>query len=111
MKPVVVDKVCSSLDIIPTISNLLGLEYDSRLLMGHDILSDSPPLVIFGNRSWITDKARYNSVTNTLENLTQSHLPENYLYSINRFVNDKFQVSTNILDKDYYRIVLPPDNS
>ncbi len=111
MKPVFVDKACSSLDIIPTISNLLGLEFDSRLLMGSDILSDSLPLVIFANRSWITDKARYNSITNTLENLTQSHLPDNYLYSINRIVNDKFQVSTNILDKDYYRIVLPPDNS
>ena len=42
-----VDKYCSSLDVMPTLSNLFGLEYDSRLLMGQDILSDAPGLVIF----------------------------------------------------------------
>ena len=40
-EPIPVDKVCSSIDILPTVSNLLGLEYDSRLLVGRDILSDS----------------------------------------------------------------------
>ena len=34
MKPETIDKPASSLDIIPTISNLLGLEFDSRLLKG-----------------------------------------------------------------------------
>ena len=61
MEPVTIDKPCSSLDIIPTLSNLLGLEYDSRLLMGRDIFSDSEPLVIFLNRSFITDKGRYDA--------------------------------------------------
>ena len=48
-KPVEVDKYCSSLDIAPTLSNLFGLEYDSRLMMGTDILSDQPGMVIFSN--------------------------------------------------------------
>lgn len=108
MQPTVVNKACSSLDIIPTVSNLFGLEYDSRLLMGRDILSDSPPLVIFGNRSWITDKARYNAPLNKLENLSDSPLTDEYAVTINKMINDKFLVSSNILDKDYYRIVLPP---
>ena len=43
-EPVVVDKPCYSVDIIPTLSNLFGLEYDSRLLAGRDILSDAPGL-------------------------------------------------------------------
>ena len=47
MDPVIVDEPCESLDIIPTVSNLFGLEYDSRLLMGDDILSSTPPLVYF----------------------------------------------------------------
>ena len=65
-EPITVDKPCSALDILPTICNLMGLEYDSRLLMGRDILSNSDPLVIFSNRSWITDAAKYNSVTDSL---------------------------------------------
>ena len=41
-EPVHVDKFCSSLDVMPTLANLFGLEYDSRLIMGRDILSDEP---------------------------------------------------------------------
>ena len=52
-EPVEVDKYCSSLDIAPTLSNLFGLEYDSRLMMGTDILSDQAGLVIFSNYSFI----------------------------------------------------------
>lgn len=35
-EPVVVDKPCGQVDILPTVSNLLGLEYDSRMLAGSD---------------------------------------------------------------------------
>lgn len=107
MEPITIDRICSSLDIIPTLSNLFGLEYDSRLLMGQDILSDSPPLIIFGNRSWITDRVRYNAPANTLERLTAEPLPKNYVSEINRIVNDKFTYSASILDKNYYRLVVP----
>lgn len=41
-EPVVVDKPCYSVDIIPTLSNLFGLEYDSRLLAGR--VSSPTPL-------------------------------------------------------------------
>ena len=54
-----IDKVCMSIDVIPTIYNLFGIEYDSRLLMGRDILSDEDGLVIFSNRSFITEKGKY----------------------------------------------------
>ena len=33
-EPVHVDKFCSSLDVMPTLANLFGLEYDSRLDYG-----------------------------------------------------------------------------
>ncbi|MDD2362498.1 MAG: sulfatase-like hydrolase/transferase [Oscillospiraceae bacterium] len=109
MTPITIDRVCSSLDIIPTLSNLFGLEYDSRLLMGQDIMSDSPPLVIFGNRSWITDKACYNAPADSLERITDDPLPENYAHEINKIVNDKFTYSALVLDRDYYRLVVPPN--
>ncbi len=55
-EPVKVDKISSSLDLLPTMLNLFGVEFDSRLLMGRDLLSDSSPLVIYSNRSFITEK-------------------------------------------------------
>ena len=60
-EPVIVDKYCSSLDIMPTLNNLFGIPYDSRLFMGQDILSDATPLIMFGNQSFITDQIMYNS--------------------------------------------------
>lgn len=99
---VIVDKPCSSLDIIPTLSNLFGLEYDSRLLMGRDIFSTSDPLVVFSNRSFITDKAMYNSVTKEVINLTDNPIEEDYIKNINKEVSGKFVFSAEILDRDYY---------
>lgn len=107
MKPVIIDKPCASLDIIPTLSNLFGLEYDSRLLMGTDILSDAPTLVIFSNRSWITDRAIYNSTTDKVDFTDGTIEDKAYVQKINRIVADKFKYSTKILETDYYRKVLP----
>lgn len=102
-EPVIVDKPCESLDIIPTLSNLFGLEYDSRLLMGQDILSDSPALVIFSNRSFITDLGRYNSQTDTFTPKPGVTAPEGYALSKINEVKDMFNYSTKILENDYYR--------
>lgn len=107
MEPVVIDKPCSSLDINPTLSNLFGLEYDSRLLMGRDILSDSPGLVVFNNRSWITEYAKYNSITDEVTYMDESKKDTNYAKEIDKIVADKFKYSAKILEKDYYRVVLP----
>lgn len=100
---VVIDEPCSSLDILPTLLNLFGFEYDSRLLMGQDILSDAPPLVILSNRSFITDKVMFNSETGEVTQLTKEPLPENYIQTMNKIVKNKFKVSQSILKEDYYR--------
>ncbi len=55
-EPVKVDKLSSSLDLLPTMLNLFGVEFDSRLLMGRDLLSTASPLIIYSNRSFITEE-------------------------------------------------------
>ena len=106
MKPVEIDKVCSSLDIIPSLSNLMGLEYDSRLLMGRDIFSDAEPLVMFSDRSFITDKAFYNAKTNEVTSFTGENIESSYIKETAETVILKFKYSAMILDTDYYRKVL-----
>jgi len=109
MTPVKVDRPCASMDILPTISNLMGVEYDSRLLMGRDIFSDAAPLVIFSNWSWITDKASYNSKQRKLvlaQGETSATVDKNYKSIIAKQVNSKFNYSTKILETDYYSKVL-----
>lgn len=105
MDTVQVDKYCSSLDIMPTLANLFDLPYDSRLVMGRDILSDAPALVIFNNKSFITDLGRYNSKKDTFTANDGAEIPENYARNILRSVNNKFKYSAAILDHDYYGVV------
>lgn len=99
MSPITVDKSMSTLDILPTLSNLFGLEYDSRLLMGNDVFSDATPLVIFLNRSWITDRARYNSITGGVDDKS---VGSEYVSGINKIVANKFKFSTKVLETNYY---------
>jgi phosphoglycerol transferase MdoB-like AlkP superfamily enzyme len=101
----VMEAPCSHLDLLPTLSNLFGLEFDSRLYMGRDVFSEAEPLVMFRNRSWITDKAMYNSSTGKLTALTNEPIPEDYVNFINTEVNNRFTVSARILDYDYWRIL------
>ncbi len=112
MTPSVYSEPASSLDILPTLSNLLGLPYDSRLLMGRDLFSSTPALVMFNNRSFITDEGRYNSNTGEFireagkEPLDEETL-EVYRKKISSIINAKFYFSAKILDMDYYRILEP----
>jgi phosphoglycerol transferase MdoB-like AlkP superfamily enzyme len=106
MEPEVIDRPVSSLDIIPTISNLMGLEFDSRLLMGVDVFSDKDPLVIFSNRSFITDKGRYNSLTGEFVPAEGVDVPDDYRKRISDEIDRQFAYSTMILDNDYYGIVV-----
>jgi phosphoglycerol transferase MdoB-like AlkP superfamily enzyme len=107
MEPVTIDEPCSSLDIIPTLSNLLGLDYDSRLLMGRDIHSQADPLVIFADGSFITDKGRYDANAERFEPNPGVSVEEGYVESICNIVACKTYFSAMILDTDYYAKVLP----
>lgn len=96
----VFDKAISGIDILPTIYNLFGIDYDSRLLMGSDIFSNTEHIVILSDRSFITSKGKYNSITGEFSN---PNVSKEYIDSINKIINEKFKMSSLILEKDYYK--------
>lgn len=108
--PIKVEKIGSSLDVLPTVLNLFGAEFDSRLLMGRDILSDSDPIVIFSDRSFITDKGRYNSLTEQFTPNEGVTVEEGYVDKINTIIYKKYQMSRLILENDYYKHVFKTEN-
>ena len=102
-EPITVDTTCCSLDVLPTLSNLLGLPYDSRLLMGKDVFAEGEHIAVLADRSFVTDKLFFNCVNGevTLRNgITE--LPEGYLDKYTALVKNKFTLSTEILYTDYY---------
>lgn len=98
-----INKVVSGIDILPTVLNLYGINYDSRLLMGRDVFGDSNGLAILSDRSWISNKGKYNSVTKEFTKTTDEDVTKEYIDKINTEVYQKFSMSSLILDNDYYK--------
>ena len=102
-EPVIVDTPASSLDILPTLCNLFGVEWDSRLYVGRDVLSDALPLVFFGNYDWKTDLGHYNSSRNIFTPTDENAvIPEDYVEQISSIVRNKMTFSKSVLSHDYY---------
>lgn len=101
-KPVRVENVCSSIDILPTMLNLMGAEFDSRLIVGRDILSDSPGLVLFPDRSYITDTYEYNA---SWDQIVRGNVSDETFEAMQLYVADKFTAADNITDTGYYNYV------
>ncbi|MBQ3548857.1 MAG: LTA synthase family protein [Oscillospiraceae bacterium] len=116
--PVVVDTPCSTIDIIPTLSNLFGLEYDSRFLSGRDIFAanysptyptTSMPLVILptpvGN-SWITPAGTYEAVSHTFTPNPGVAVGGDYVEEVNAVIDAKYAYARAIIQYDYLRLAL-----
>lgn len=91
--PIVVSDPVYSLDIVPTLSNLFGFEFDSRFMVGRDVLSKEKPLVIWHDHSWMTDRGYYDAVTNTFVPNDGAEASEAYIETIKSRVQNKFALS------------------
>lgn len=99
---IVVDTPVYSLDILPTLSNLFGLEYDSRLLVGRDVFSDDQPLVLWPTYSWKTDKGSFDSSTGLFTPVDGEEVDEEYVAYIKDLVANKMTFSKAVQNNDYY---------
>lgn len=106
MDTVEVDKVGSQIDVLPTLYNLFGIPYDSRLIIGKDILSTEPGLAIFGNSSWVSDKGTYFASSGEFVSRDGNTVDSDYIRYMNSIVSNKITMSKYIMTEDYYRKVL-----
>ena len=108
-EPVVVESFCSFYDVMPTLANLFALPFDSRLVMGVDLLSDSVPLVQFARRHWISQYGRFNAHTRAFTPhpwIDEGQVPENHVEQMQARATLEERFSGRIIAYDYYRIVL-----
>ena len=104
MKSEKIDKVGMSIDVIPTVYNLFGIEYDSRLIMGKDILSTSEGIAIFKDKSWITNKGTYYASSGKFESKVDD-ISDDYVDTINSIVSNRVAISRMIVENDYYKYI------
>ena len=103
-EPVVVEEYCSTADVLPTILNLWGFPYDSRLYPGTDIFSDGVHAAVLIDHSFLTDKVWFNSNTGEIRYLVpEEEVPEGYVESMNQLIASRFEFSAEILRNNYYQ--------
>ena len=123
-EPIQVGTPCYTPDIVPTLCNLFGLEYDSRLYSGRDIFAENyqpdqysncMPLVVFANNvgrgnSWITAAGTYEAGSGfTPSEGVELEDQEDYVARVKRLVAAKINYSKLILQEDYYAHVPFPE--
>lgn len=110
MDPIVIDEPTYSLDIVPTLSNLFGLEYDSRLLVGRDVLSDEEAIVLWGDYDWKTKFGYYDSSKSEfIPNEDWIEVDDDYIKRIKSIVRNKISFSKSVNLYDYYGRLFGPD--
>lgn len=111
MDPIVVDTPTSSLDILPTLSNLFGTEFDSRLMAGRDVFSDAPALVYNMLFDWKTEYGTYIASTNTFTPVSDDIvIPEGYVEQIKAIVRNRIRFSSGVLNTDYMEFLFGEDS-
>ncbi len=98
-----IDKVGSQIDVLPTLYNLFGIDYDSRVIIGKDILSTEPGLAIFENRSWVSDYGTYFSSSNQFILKEGKEVDENYVSYMKQVVQNRMNMSKMIMENNYYQ--------
>lgn len=88
-----VDKLMSSMDVMPTLGNMLGFE--SFYALGNDIFSVEDNIVVFPNGNFRTDKIYYNVQTD--EYKIYSQVDENY-------INNNLEYAKNIVKISNYLV-------
>ena len=105
-EPIVVDEYCCNVDILPTILNLWGLEFDSRMLAGTDVFSDGPHIAVRVDKSFYTDKLWLNANTGEIKYLVdESEIPVGYVDEMIRLIQNRLDMSANILNSAYYNFL------
>lgn len=88
-----VDAPVCSIDILPTLSNLFGVTYDSRLSIGRDVLGTEEAISLWPDYSWVTEMGSYNASGRKFTPVEGAEIPEGYVDRINAIVTNKVKFS------------------
>ena len=106
-EPIIVNTPVSSLDILPTLSNLFNTKWDSRLFVGRDVFSNTTPLVFNVNYDWKTDKGYYLSGEGRFYPIGEENVDEEYIENMRNIVKNKIIYCQLYNQTDYFNHLFP----
>ena len=98
-----VETYCSTVDILPTLLNLFGFDYDSRLLAGRDVLSpEARNAAVLSDQSFVTADYGFDASTGEIRRFTDAVPDEAAVEALQSQIALDFQISIDVLNNDYY---------
>ena len=95
------DYYMSSIDMIPTLSNLFNLPLDYGKVFGNDALANDDNIVRFADLSFVSRTFSYDSLSEEMIK-TDDVNPSYIKYLYNKFIND-YKYNVLVLDYDYFK--------
>jgi len=91
-----IDKVNSTVDILPTIADLFGLDYNPNIYSGFSIFDDSyKGVVVFHDKTWYDGKIYYK--------YDKIYQDNEYITKMNEYVEELLTIGGKIVESDYFR--------
>ena len=90
------------LNILPTVANLLNLDYDPRLYLGTDMNSDDfESMVVFSDGSWKNEYAYYKASSNKVYKYKDGYTDAD-IARINNIIETKIKISELSITTNYF---------
>lgn len=97
------DEYTSYINLTPTLANLFGIEYDSRIYLGTDIFSkEYENVVIFADGSWKNEIGYYSASTKKMNYYTEKEYTEEEILAINKEIELKLNMSSAAIKNNYF---------
>ena len=94
-----IDEVMGMIDMMPTLSNMLGVK--PKYALGHDIFSIKDNVIVFPSGNWMTNKLYYNSSKNTFRQLDlDTSIDLDYIEYYNNYAENLIKISNGIITYD-----------
>ena len=103
IQPQTFSEICSTFDIVPTVANLMGIDFDPRFYMGNDYFApNKETMVIFANGDFLIEEGYYSNVEEKFYPFNDQQINDNQLNHYQILSKNKINVSSKILRNNYF---------
>lgn len=103
MEPMQIEKYTTIIDLLPTLLNMFNLDYDPRLYLGTDIMSDNHGRAVFADGSWQDDRGYYSATSGKFKakDGMEAYTSEELL-AINQEITTRQKMSALAIKNNYF---------
>ncbi|MCI5773630.1 MAG: LTA synthase family protein, partial [Erysipelotrichaceae bacterium] len=103
IQPQTFSQLCSTFDIVPTLANLMGIEFDPRFYIGNDYFApNKQTMTIFANGDFLIEEGYYSNVEEKFYPFADQQISDEQLNYYQILAKNKINVSSKILRNDYF---------